>query len=663
MIRRVQVCILLLITGGFATAQNQYVSTVNYRNLAVSPIAFVPGVSWVVEDNSAYDANHQRFFFQGNANRQPPWYLYTVDVTTGAVLSNPLVPSNNPGQVAGLQYDNSVDTLYATYIDETGNVFFSWVEIATGIVHPKQIIAGYSAYGGSTFDTKDHWYIASNGIRLVTIDARTGYVVYSVSCNASNLLYDNVNSLLFGFNMPPNSPTMFDSVSVSSGALHPICTFPVNSYPAFNDDMIDEAGGSFNFVCSVPSASSCVHYKLYTISLSLGRVVDSALYPYVEDPSNPLDSNLLEFSFDQRRAQLYALNWRPTPQTVAPIFNISASANPACAGQMEVFDAVFSSSAFTANSYQWQVNGKPAGASSPSFTDSLPNNGDSIRCITTLSTSCSGFFTDTSAAIVLTVQPTPASSLSITSSGNNICSGDTVVFQADPVNGGSAPQYQWLVNGAPTGPSGPTFSTGTLSDNDTVRCVMTGNLVCSIPDTSAPEIMLVQPSPQLIMPPDTVIARGQSVQLTPQVQGNVTGFQWQPSTGLNNTSIADPVAEPANTTTYTLGLSSTNGCSTSGKVTIKVYTRLAMPGAFTPNRDGHNDVFRIPTSVSVQLINFTVYNRWGQRVFMTADPSQGWDGTMDGKQAPAGPYVWVVEYVNGFTGERQTAHGVVVLVR
>lgn len=665
MTRRVKLLLLLIITCGVSTAQNQYVSTLNYRTMAVSPVAYVPGVNWVLEDNSAYDGNHRHFFFQGSTIQQPPWNLYTIDVTTGAVLSSPMAVSNNPqGTLFGLQYDNAVDTLYATYFDGAGHIYFSWVEIATGIVHPKQIIPGLTAYEGSTYDANDHWYIVYGGGQLVTLDARSGNAVYDAAFpgNIINLAYDNANSMLFGIYAPPNGLAWLDSISLPTANLHPVAPLTTHIFPQINGYTIDEASGNYLFAGTLPSYTECINYRLYTVNIAAAKIVDSSLYPYAADPTNPLDSNLLEFSFDNQRGRLYALNWRPTLQTIAPVFNVSAATNPICAGQAEVFNAVLAAP-FTGYSYQWQVNGQPAGGSTPTYTESLPNDGDSIRCIVAAVSMCDAQLIDTSNYVVLTVHPIPASSVSISASGNQICSGDTVVFLADPVNGGSRPQYQWLIDGVAAGSNNAIFSSNALADGDTVRCIMTGSLTCSLPVASDSVVMSVQPTPTLVMPPDTVIARGQSVELIPEVGGAVTGYQWQPPAGLSGASVADPVAMPATTTTYALAVTSGDGCTAAGKVTIKVYTPLSMPNAFTPNGDGRNDVFRLPPSVSIQLMRFAVFDRWGQRVFMTTDPSEGWNGVVDGKTAPAGAYVWMVEYADPFSGKQLVQKGTVMLVR
>src|SRR5450432_1259860 len=139
-------------------AQYEWLTTFNYSNATINRIANIPGVTWVVADNSAYDQNHQHFFFQGNATAAAPWYLYTINAVTGAIIYNPLCPAGNPSAgIEGLQYDNNTDTLYTMYT-ANGNDYFSWLEPSTGTVHIIMHISGTAGYIESTFDTKDHLY-------------------------------------------------------------------------------------------------------------------------------------------------------------------------------------------------------------------------------------------------------------------------------------------------------------------------------------------------------------------------------------------------------------------------------------------------------------------------------------------------------------------------
>ncbi len=91
---------------------------------------------------------------------------------------------------------------------------------------------------------------------------------------------------------------------------------------------------------------------------------------------------------------------------------------------------------------------------------------------------------------------------------------------------------------------------------------------------------------------------------------------------------------------------------------------LFVPNAFTPNGDGHNDLLR-PINLNnepVSQFRFAIFNRWGQRIFESRDPSSGWDGRMLGTEQPTGVYVWQLEYQ--FPQAPLVNHsGTVVLIR
>ena len=90
-----------------------------------------------------------------------------------------------------------------------------------------------------------------------------------------------------------------------------------------------------------------------------------------------------------------------------------------------------------------------------------------------------------------------------------------------------------------------------------------------------------------------------------------------------------------------------------------------MPNAFSPNHDNFNDVFKPVTQrTSLNPYSFSVYNRWGQQLFSTTNPSEGWDGTYQGKECEAGTYTYFVEYPLDHSGnEMVQRRGVVKLVR
>ena len=109
-------------------------------------------------------------------------------------------------------------------------------------------------------------------------------------------------------------------------------------------------------------------------------------------------------------------------------------------------------------------------------------------------------------------------------------------------------------------------------------------------------------------------------------------------------------------------------CTGTDTTTIKsVYCdcRFGFPTAFSPNEDGRNDRFRIVSESECPVRGYllTIYNRWGEKVYISNNPWEGWDGKFKGVQAPIGTYMYTVEFA---AGERYTRHyekGDVTLIR
>jgi len=106
-----------------------------------------------------------------------------------------------------------------------------------------------------------------------------------------------------------------------------------------------------------------------------------------------------------------------------------------------------------------------------------------------------------------------------------------------------------------------------------------------------------------------------------------TKYLWAPVESLNNAAIANPVASPVATTTYRVLVTTSKGCVAQDSITINVSADLAsngiqIPNAFTPNGDGLNDCFGVRFLGQISNLKLSVYDRWGNRVFYTTNPSQ-----------------------------------------
>jgi gliding motility-associated-like protein len=77
-----------------------------------------------------------------------------------------------------------------------------------------------------------------------------------------------------------------------------------------------------------------------------------------------------------------------------------------------------------------------------------------------------------------------------------------------------------------------------------------------------------------------------------------------------------------------------------------------LPTAFNPNGDNKNDKFLPSTDCAFYDYEFRVFNRWGEEVFYSEDPTQSWNGMYRGEDANAGAYTWTLAYGTEHEGKK-----------
>lgn len=89
------------------------------------------------------------------------------------------------------------------------------------------------------------------------------------------------------------------------------------------------------------------------------------------------------------------------------------------------------------------------------------------------------------------------------------------------------------------------------------------------------------------------------------------------------------------------------------------------PTAFTPNGDGLNDELlpQVVPGCRISSFMFSVYNRYGQRVFQSMQPDKGWDGTFQGSPADVGAYFFELSFKGGRDNNNYSRKGDVTLIR
>jgi gliding motility-associated-like protein len=144
-----------------------------------------------------------------------------------------------------------------------------------------------------------------------------------------------------------------------------------------------------------------------------------------------------------------------------------------------------------------------------------------------------------------------------------------------------------------------------------------------------------------------VIFEGQSVQLNGSIAGdNISSYYWTPTTGLDNPNALAPNASPKDDITYTLNVVSQTCGTATNTVSVRVYKKIIIPNAFTPNNDGINDLWNIDALITYPSCLVSVFDRNGQKVYQSTGYPKSWDGTRNGSPLPAGTYYYIIDLKN-----------------
>lgn len=170
-------------------------------------------------------------------------------------------------------------------------------------------------------------------------------------------------------------------------------------------------------------------------------------------------------------------------------------------------------------------------------------------------------------------------------------------------------------------------------------------------------------SSEFVCPGDAAIFRDTSI-------GNIQNWYWDFGNGITSNS-QQPTPQYYLPPSYnydlpvTLVITNSIGCTDTIIRNIKILKNcfIAVPSAFTPNNDGLNDYLYPLNAYKATDLRFSVYNRFGQRVFYTTDWTKKWNGTFNGNPAETGTYVWMLHYTDTETHKTIDKKGTSILIR
>jgi len=328
----------------------------------------------------------------------------------------------------------------------------------------------------------------------------------------------------------------------------------------------------------------------------------------------------------------------PTP--ITPV--ITANGPTTICGNGSV---LLSSSATSGN--QWYQNGILIPATIGQ--DFSANSTGTYTVISTIN-NCSSDISNTIQISLHAIPPNPT----ITPNGPiTICENTNAILTSSALNGN-----QWYNNGSPI--SGENSQTITVSDSGTYKVSISDT--CGI-YSSTDVVVSITSSPANIRYPSLNVQIGTNYPLVARNFGS--SYLWAPSDGLSSdNSDSTTTSNFSHTQDYIIQIKTASGCSTYDSLLVNAFVikGILVPTAFSPNGDGLNDVLK-PTLINIYQLNyFRIYNKWGQLVFQTSNPANGWDGTYKGATQAIGNYIWMAQGID-IDGKIVTNSGQVLIVR
>ncbi len=158
--------------------------------------------------------------------------------------------------------------------------------------------------------------------------------------------------------------------------------------------------------------------------------------------------------------------------------------------------------------------------------------------------------------------------------------------------------------------------------------------------------------------------QGKDMQLQARPVDTPAVYLWTPGAGLNNINIGNPIFNFGREVEYTINITSKEGCRFTDTLLVRIFKQIEIyvPGGFSPNGDGKNDVL-IPEPVGIKEFRyFKVFDRWGQMVYQTNERGKGWNGFYKGQKQPMETYMWIAEGID-MNGKIVKRSGSTILIK
>lgn len=352
------------------------------------------------------------------------------------------------------------------------------------------------------------------------------------------------------------------------------------------------------------------------------------------------------------------------PVIISPLPVIDLATQNICAGEEAV---VFSNTTLPNGEeagYQWGNGLGDTGIDDENLSETYTQPGD----YTIELTAESGPGCATSTSIVLTVHPTPVAQFAWENA--QFCANGSAEFEdLSSIEWGNIVSWAWSANGSPFSNDSEASLTVSEPGDYTISLVVTSSEGCSgsVTHNNALEVW-PNPTADFYIPADLPSSAAPYIFVT-DLSSGANDWQYTFSDGAvyDDPDFTHEFTIPG---LYDLQQMVTNayGCSDSLSVRIDYNPELNVfvPNAFTPDGDGLNEVFKpVISGATLNHYRFIIVNRWGETVFESTNPDEGWIGNFrsGGHYVNTGVYVWQLEVGTVEDAVRDIITGHVTVVR
>lgn len=365
---------------------------------------------------------------------------------------------------------------------------------------------------------------------------------------------------------------------------------------------------------------------------------------------------------------------------IAGTYTIIATDVMGCSDTLDnitVFEPLILTHSLTANDYSFcrnqslQLNASYAGGTKPYVlnwstglvNNNLSNSSSAIVLTPTISGQYSTLLTDKNNCLIhdtITINVNQLPDVNFDAAINAGCQPLLVSFTNLSGNLPNISFYQWDFN---NGNSSSSISPNTLfnnpgtfsvslvaiSDSGCVNTIIKNNYITVYPKPKADFIYSPSVDTDLMNP---------KIEFQNSSSGNYSSSAWNFGEGsLSSQTHPSHTFYDIGYYNVTLVVSNIHNCvdSVTKQIEIKDIPTIFVPNAFTPkNGDGLNDVFAVK-GINFNEFNMLIFDRWGEKIYETNDPTQGWNGTFKGQDCKMDTYTYKISYKFIYGSQRSVA--------